>query len=190
MNGDWIETPPLHIVLRDTTFLGTATKNDFGFSRTTDTLTYEWGLNVLVRDNGLSSGVFATVTIVNNEGTTVYSGPQTVDGILPTQYLQEWIATTGVITNQYTPHNVTVNYGNETISKMVTMDSSKTEVFDFYSTGNSPDVNSDGVVNIIDLAIVIFNQGRAVDGSGYDHLDIDGDGDIDWADVQLVASYI
>ncbi len=53
------------------------------------------------------------------------------------------------------------------------------------------DVNKDDVVNIIDLAIVIFNQGRN-SGQGnwnyYKYLDLDGDSNIDWDDVRIVMS--
>jgi len=55
------------------------------------------------------------------------------------------------------------------------------------------DINSDGRINIIDLAIVIFNQGR---NSGqpnwinYDHLDFDSNGQINWVDVSYVRNRI
>ncbi len=54
---------------------------------------------------------------------------------------------------------------------------------------HSPDVNSDLVLDVNDVTIVIFNQGRSAVGP-FEHLDIDGDSDIDWDDVQLVVANI
>jgi hypothetical protein len=55
------------------------------------------------------------------------------------------------------------------------------------------DFNSDGTVNIKDLSIVIFNQGRN-SGQGnwasYSHLNLDGDSDVDWNDVQIVMNRV
>ncbi len=61
-----------------------------------------------------------------------------------------------------------------------------------YTSGavfNSPDVNSDGSINIKDLAIVIFNQGRTPTGN-YAHLDLNNDTLINWNDVLAVMSNI
>ncbi|MBU0894876.1 MAG: hypothetical protein KKF48_02500 [Nanoarchaeota archaeon] len=46
------------------------------------------------------------------------------------------------------------------------------------------DVNFDGQVNVIDLAIVVFNQGHTE--QDYLHLDLDNSGTVDWADVLQV----
>lgn len=51
--------------------------------------------------------------------------------------------------------------------------------------GVNYDVNLDGSINIKDLAIVIFNQGRSASG-GYAHLDLDSDGNIDWDDAKII----
>jgi parallel beta-helix repeat protein len=56
-------------------------------------------------------------------------------------------------------------------------------------TSNSPDVNSDGLINIKDLSIVIFNQGRTPTGN-YAHLDLNNDTLINWNDVQIVMGNI
>ena len=58
------------------------------------------------------------------------------------------------------------------------------------SQSNSNDINSDGNINIIDLAIVIFNQGQNPSNSDYSHLDLDEDGDIDWDDVKIILNVI
>jgi len=51
-----------------------------------------------------------------------------------------------------------------------------------------PDANTDGNVNVIDLAIVIFNQGHnPVTEPNYAHLDFDESGGmINWDDVNRV----
>jgi len=58
---------------------------------------------------------------------------------------------------------------------------------------NSPDVNSDGSVNIIDLALTIYWQGK-IDSDGdwswYDHLDVNSDGSVNWGDVLEVLKSI
>ncbi|MEK6945600.1 MAG: dockerin type I domain-containing protein [Nanoarchaeota archaeon] len=54
-------------------------------------------------------------------------------------------------------------------------------------SGPSSDVNSDGKINVKDLAIVIFNQGRTPTGN-YANLDLDSDSKINWNDVQIVAN--
>ncbi len=62
-----------------------------------------------------------------------------------------------------------------------------------YLPGASPDVNGDGKVNVIDLAIVIYNQGhKSTDGNwnNYDHLDLDSDNAVDFDDVKIVMSSI
>lgn len=46
------------------------------------------------------------------------------------------------------------------------------------------DVNSDGKVNIFDVALVLANQGKS--GSEYSHLDVDVSGVVDFADANLV----
>lgn len=54
---------------------------------------------------------------------------------------------------------------------------------------NPPDINGDGRVNVLDLSVIIFNQGRAVTpGGGYGHLDVNGDGRITWLDVEMVRN--
>jgi len=52
----------------------------------------------------------------------------------------------------------------------------------------TPDVNNDGVINIIDLALVIFNQGRDPANPNYEHLNLDSDNDIDFDDVQIIIN--
>jgi len=52
----------------------------------------------------------------------------------------------------------------------------------------SADVNFDGNINVIDLAIVIFNQGRNPATIGYGHLDLNSDGIISWSDVSIVMN--
>jgi len=101
--------------------------------------------------------------------------------------ITEFIETTSGITN-YTEHNVTVSYGGELQYRTVYMTTAQHEVFQFSGSSSDPDVNSDSVVNIIDLAIVVFNQGRSQVGEGsnwiqYSHLDIIIDTLINWNDV-------
>lgn len=51
------------------------------------------------------------------------------------------------------------------------------------------DLNYDGKINIIDLAIVIYNQGKDSGDSKYSHLDLDGSGgNINWDDVQAMIT--
>jgi hypothetical protein len=57
------------------------------------------------------------------------------------------------------------------------------------SQQNSPDVNSDGLINVKDLSIIIFNQGRIPTGN-YGHLDLNNDTRLDWSDVQIVINNI
>lgn len=54
----------------------------------------------------------------------------------------------------------------------------------------SADVNFDGNINVIDLAIVLFNQGKNPATTGYGHLDLNGDGTITWSDVGIVIASI
>lgn len=95
------------------------------------------------------------------------------------------------------PYTITASYpGQPTQTKsMVYVNKTLTgadEVVFVFDTGvgHSPDVNSDGRVNIKDLAIVIYNQGRDALDSRYEHLDINGDGEINLGDVQLIIDAI
>jgi hypothetical protein len=54
----------------------------------------------------------------------------------------------------------------------------------------SSDINSDGKVNIIDLAISVFNQGRNPLSPSYSNLDLNQDGKIDFDDVRIVINNI
>jgi hypothetical protein len=54
----------------------------------------------------------------------------------------------------------------------------------------SSDINSDGKVNIIDLAISVFNQGRDPANPSYSSLDLNQDGKIDFSDVRIIISSI
>ncbi len=53
-------------------------------------------------------------------------------------------------------------------------------------TCQQADVNDDLIINIIDLALVIYNQGQGLIGRG--HLDIDSTGQINYQDVSEVRS--
>jgi len=90
-----------------------------------------------------------------------------------------------VTTTEYNNYTVNVTYLGETQSKQVNLTSSQTVTFEF-NAGPCPDANLDGIVNIKDLAIVIFNQGRSATGN-YAHLDFTEDGYIDFADVSKVV---
>ena len=51
---------------------------------------------------------------------------------------------------------------------------------------SASDVNSDGVVNVVDLVLTTFWQGKIdsdLDWSWYDHLDVNLDGSVNWGDV-------
>ena len=61
-------------------------------------------------------------------------------------------------------------------------------IYDY--VGDDPDVNQDGSVDVIDLALVIFNLGADGSDPNYDHLDVDGDTLVDWDDAQLVMGDI
>jgi hypothetical protein len=51
----------------------------------------------------------------------------------------------------------------------------------------SADVNNDGSINIIDLALTTYWQGRSTNlGDNYNHLDINSDGVVNWLDVLRV----
>lgn len=52
------------------------------------------------------------------------------------------------------------------------------------------DINSDGKVNIIDLAIIVFNQGRDPLNPNYNNLDLNQDEKIDFSDVKVVMTNI
>jgi hypothetical protein len=55
------------------------------------------------------------------------------------------------------------------------------------TSSKSPDVNSDGSINIIDLALTTYWQGRSTGlGDNYNHLDITDDGVVNWLDVLQV----
>jgi len=184
--------------LVNNTLIDTRFINNNGFSErryTTGSSTKEfiikWYLNVLVRNNGVPvSG--ANVEFFNNTGQLVTSSLTDINGIT-SETLEEFreISISRVPTAYYqSPYNVTVTYGGETQSRLVTLNESKTETFVF--SGVAPpchDINNDGIINIIDLAIVIFNQGHSsidADWQDYEHLDLDNDATVDYDDVQLV----
>ncbi|MBU0894189.1 MAG: hypothetical protein KKB88_01990, partial [Nanoarchaeota archaeon] len=82
----------------------------------------------------------------------------------------------------YAPYNVTVTYFGQEQSQTATL--TQSETLDFYfNGGNSADVNFDGRVNVMDLALVVYWQGHALPDADYTHLDVDGLGSIDWLDV-------
>jgi hypothetical protein len=64
---------------------------------------------------------------------------------------------------------------------------------DLVCSGKSPDVNNDGKVNIIDLAINVYwqskNNGQS-DWGFFSHLDLNNDGVINFNDVRTLMSYI
>ncbi|MBU0530633.1 MAG: hypothetical protein KKC05_03075, partial [Nanoarchaeota archaeon] len=68
------------------------------------------------------------------------------------------------------------------------------DIFNLYGgvvTCNDYDANSDGAINIIDLAMVIFAQGRNnIDPywHAYDHMDVTGDNKINLADINNIIS--
>jgi len=56
--------------------------------------------------------------------------------------------------------------------------------------GVSADLNNDGVVNLEDLTIVVYNQKQNSTAGGYSHLDINEDGEINFKDVEIVINEI
>ncbi len=91
----------------------------------------------------------------------------------------------------FIPYIVNVTYLGEIQSQVVNLDSPQT--LNFFFGGSSPDINTDGKINVIDLAIVIFWQGKTdtdPDWDDYLHLDLNEDGAINWDDVQIVLSYL
>jgi hypothetical protein len=53
-------------------------------------------------------------------------------------------------------------------------------------TCTTVDVNDDLKINILDLALTVFNQGKS--GAGYSHLDIDSSSSVDFGDVNEVRN--
>jgi len=148
----------------------------------------EWTLHVGVEDGSGAPLSGASVSIKNISDVEVFSGTTGATGTL-SSVLRQYLRDNSGFNNQ-TPHNVTVTYNGETQSRLVTLNESKTETFVF--SGAAPpcyDTNFDSIINIIDLALVIYNQGHSsidADWQDYEHLDLDEDGSVDYDDVQLV----
>ena len=57
-------------------------------------------------------------------------------------------------------------------------------------SGNNPDVNSDGRVDVIDLVLVASNFGKTINSSAHPNPDVNRDGVVNVADLVLVASLL
>lgn len=153
--------------------------------------TVKWYLDVNVYDGG---------TPLAGLNVDVHSTPQNQDTVLQTDTsglarfnLTEFYAYSPDVyyaapapwqyTN-YSPYNISVTYLGETQSQVVNLDSSQT--VSFYFGGTSPDVNSDGTINIKDLALEVYWQGKQnTDGdwNWFTHLDLNEDGVVNFEDV-------
>lgn len=141
-----------------------------------------WYLDVEVLQ-GVTPATGALIQIYDTNG--VLRGSRTVSGGSEIFALtEEYLSGTGLnpVTTPYSPYAVNVTYLGETQSQIVDLDSSQT--ISFYFGGTSPDVNSDGSINIKDLALEVYWSGKDVVAEpNYFHLDLDDSGGVDWLDV-------
>jgi len=148
--------------------------------------TVGWFLDVIALD-GVSSANNALLQVFDKNNNLVFSATMT-DGTYQTNLTETYYYGNPTVNKiNYNNYTVNVTYLGETQSRKINLTSSRTEVFNF-NAGPCPDANLDGVVNIKDLAIVIFNQGRSATGN-YAHLDFDESGGvINWDDVSYVVN--
>jgi len=182
--------PAINYYFTNNTYEGISFRNSYLGGDNEMNYTVDWFLDTVVQTFGGIKLSGANVVIRDNLGnqqsaTTDSSG--TISRTLPEFYRYHIGATT--TDYEYNNYNVTVTYLGQTQSRLVTLNHSLIETF--YFGGKNPDVNGDGFVNVIDLAIVIFNQGRnPVSNPNYAHLDLNEDGSINFDDVKLVMNYI
>lgn len=157
----------------------------------------KWYLDIYASDGSqLIDG--AIVTIFDRFGTPVHENELISGGRFFTNLTEyyaytpdAWVVNPApfVYTN-YTPYNVTVTYFGQTQSKIVDLDHS--QAITFYFGGKSPDVNGDGYVNIKDLALDVFWQGKNnitdADWDFFDYLDLNRDGKTDFDDVNFIIN--
>jgi len=181
------------ISLINTTFFG-ASNDDVTIESHTQDWDYsiKWFLDTVVQTFGGLKLSGANVVIRDKDNAVIYSGTTDSSGFIEnnlTEYLMSGVSTTINLKVYSSPYNITVTYLGQTQSRLVTLNHSLIETF--YFGGKNPDVNGDGFVNVIDLAIVIFNQGRnPVSNPNYAHLDLNEDNAINFEDVELVMNYI
>jgi len=178
--------------LLDTTVLNGASMRDyFIVDSGKKNTTILWYLDVEVLDSGSPVPDGTVVSIEDYLGSFIY--PTTTSGNIPRQELKEFHIGRpgGVITiTDYSPYNVSVTYSGETQNRTVYLNQSETVTFQFGAAA-CPDANSDGTINIIDLALVIFWQGKNSlqgDWNSFSHLDVNNDTMIDFGDVSSVIS--
>jgi len=147
-----------------------------------------WFLEATVLQGGNPvEGVFVSIFDKNN--ILINSFPTGAGGnvfVNLSQFFMSGVSTSLPTQTNSSPYTINVTHLGETQSQVVDLDSSKEIIF--YFGGSNPDVNGDGHVDVIDLSIVIFNQGRNAMDPNYEHLDLNEDGDIDWNDVIVVVN--
>ncbi|MBU0530840.1 MAG: right-handed parallel beta-helix repeat-containing protein [Nanoarchaeota archaeon] len=189
--------------LSDLTFYNTTNTNtnldtaDAGWS-SSDGWNYfvDWPISVNVEDGVGIPIPNAQVTITRDSDSQVmYSGSTGSSGRVIAENIRffEVVGHTGktYYVNHEGPYTVEVVYG-DTQTRPVAYDTSKDVTF-IFGAGVCPDVNSDGAVDIMDLAMVIFAQGRDQNDPywhAYDHMDVTDDGMVNFDDISRVISYL
>lgn len=127
-------------------------------------------LIVDVQDNGVPVGLNeADVVIIDNQSSTVYSGQTDVQGQVET-ILAEFkgynTETSGTEIIEFSPYSISVTYNGETLSRLVFLNESKTELFEF---GLSPCLDGEvRVCGVTDVGICVYGNQTCVGGSWTD----------------------
>ncbi len=160
-----------------------------GFAAAQGTRAYaQYALSVIKKDglfNFASQDVILNWDGVNQTNIITFNSMNTIPRFINHTLNNDWYAKVNLTAGTHTYYAwVLENSGayHQTETRTIT-----------YLPGASPDVNGDGKVNVIDLAIVIYNQGhKSTDGNwnNYDHLDLDSDNAVDFDDVKIVGSSI
>jgi len=158
---------------------------------------FKWTTNIEVLAQG-TPAAGALVTIMDNKSRSIVTD-QAVDtqGLFSIPLTEfEHTSSSYPPPKEYIMNNITVTYGGETKYQEVIVNNISTITFNFDNV-TCYDTNGDLKVNIIDLVLVIFNQGKN-NGQGdwqhYDHLDVNQDGlsngVIDFSDVLAILNQI
>lgn len=196
---EWNPVSPISFTLRDSQFFDGASKGDLNFQSSGDRITFEWTLKVKVQDSNGDPVPGASVSVSDNAPSVVGSGTTSCSNY---EAVFEQVVTEGSFSPSgdisYNPHSAQASYSGDSNSGGITVGQYGEEIVITLpgtyglSCGVAPpdaDVNNDGSVNVIDLAIVIFWQGKNsgdADWDDYSHLDLDQDNDVDFSDVQVV----
>ena len=180
----------------DTKLEGGASLDDYFFD-STGLVDYSIGhsLYVIAKDGIGNLLVNKDIEVYDSEGFS-YVGKTDANGFTKLEILNRTlrsdVGTTAVYNIDRIGHYAHIDgYDSNVILPMNIMQNYDNPIVLIFGegTGTSYDVNSDGNINIIDLAIVIYNQGRSAIGD-YARLDLNGDGEVNWLDVVEVISRI